>query len=131
MGYNTSQGAAARVFWENRNLFGNAEYLRLSATGGQQVYGVNANFRRPDFLATDQDFLATAEIADDTPVAYHSRRALATAGVEDAAFGRLLTGGVLPSKPKRPMSSKLANVSTNTSAQRTQRYTLFGVPAYI
>ena len=53
VGYNTSQGAAAKAFWENRNLFGNAEYLRLSATGGQQVYALNANFRRPDFLVTD------------------------------------------------------------------------------
>ena len=81
VGYNTSQGAAARVFWENRNLFGNAEYLKLSATAGQQVYGFNANFRRPDFLITDQDLLATAEIADDMPVAYHSRRALDHRGV--------------------------------------------------
>ena len=56
VGYNTSQGAAARVFWENRNLFGNAEYLKLSATGGQQVYGVNANFRRPDFLVSRPGF---------------------------------------------------------------------------
>ena len=94
LGYNTSQGAAARIFWENRNLFGNAEYLRLSATAGQQVYGLNANFRRPDTFATDQDFLATAEIANETPSAYHSRRALATAGFE-RRFGRLLTGGVL------------------------------------
>ena len=129
VGYNTSQGAAARVFWENRNLFGNAEYLKLSATGGQQVYGVNANFRRPDFLVTDQDFLATAEIADDTPVAYHSRRALATAVVE-RRFGRLLTGGVLVEAEKANVE-QLANVSTNTSAQRTQRYTLFGIPAYL
>ncbi len=129
VGYNTSQGAAARVFWENRNLFGNAEYLRLSATGGQQVYGVNANFRRPDFLVTDQDFLATAEIADDTPVAYHSRRALATAGLE-RRFGRLLTGGVLLEAEEANVE-QLANVSTNTSAQRTQRYALFGVPAYV
>jgi translocation and assembly module TamA len=129
IGYNTSQGAAARVFWENRNLFGNAEYLKLSATGGQQVYGVNANFRRPDFLVTDQDFLATAEIADDTPVAYHSRRALATAGLE-RRFSRLLTGGVLLEAEEANVE-QLANVSTNTSAQRTQRYTLFGVPAYL
>lgn len=129
VGYNTSQGAAARVFWENRNLFGNAEYLKLSATGGQQVYGVNANFRRPDFLVTDQDFLATADIADETPVAYHSRRALATVGVE-RRFGRLLTGGLLL-EAEQANVEQLANVSTNTSAQRTQRYTLFGVPAYI
>ena len=129
VGYNTSQGAAARVFWENRNLFGNAEYLKLSATGGQQVYGVNANFRRPDFLVTDQDFLATADIADETPVAYHSRRALATVGVE-RRFGRLLTGGLLL-EAEQANVEQLANVSTNTSAQRTQRYTLFGIPAYI
>jgi translocation and assembly module TamA len=129
VGYNTSEGAAARVFWENRNLFGNAEYLKLSATGGQQVYGVNANFRRPDVLITDQDFLATAELADDTPVAYHSRRALATAGLE-RRFGRLLTGGVLLEGEKANVE-QLANVSTNTSAQRTQHYTLFGIPAYL
>jgi translocation and assembly module TamA len=129
VGYNTSQGAAARVYWENRNLFGNAEYLKLSATAGQQVYGVNANFRRPDVFATDQDFLATAEIADDTPTAYHSRRALATVGLE-RRFGRLLTGGVAFEAEEADVE-QLANVSTNTSAQRTQRYTLFGIPAYI
>ncbi len=129
VGYNTSQGAAARVFWENRNLFGHAEYLRLSATAGQQVYGLNANFRRPDFLTTDQDFLATAEIADDTPSAYHSRRALATAGFE-RRFGRRLTIGAAL-EGEQANVEQLANVSTNTSAQRTQRYTLFGVPAYV
>ncbi|MGH7115219.1 MAG: autotransporter assembly complex protein TamA, partial [Stellaceae bacterium] len=129
LGYNTSQGAAARVFWENRNLFGNAEYLRLSATAGQQVYGVNANFRRPDVLATDQDFLATAEIADDTPAAYHSRRALATTGFE-RRFGRRLTIGAALEAEKANVE-QLANVSTNTSLQRTQHYTLFGIPAYV
>ena len=129
LGYNTSQGAAAKVYWENRNLFGHAEYLRLSATGGQQVYALNANFRRPDFLVTDQDFLATAEIADYTPAAYHSRRALATAGIEHR-FGALVTGGVALEAEKANVV-QLANVSTNTSAQRTQRYTLVGIPAYV
>ena len=93
LAYNTSQGFGARAFWENRNLFGNAENLRLSAEVGQQIDAFRANFRRPDFLAIDQDFLATAEIANDTPVAYHSRRALASAGLE-RRFGRWLTGGV-------------------------------------
>ncbi len=129
LGYNTSQGAAARIFWENRNLFGNAEYLKLSATGGQQVYGINANFRRPDALATDQDLLATAEIADETPSAYHSRRALATAGLE-RRFSRRVTGGVLLEGEKANVE-ELADLSTLTSAQHTQRYTLVGVPAYL
>jgi translocation and assembly module TamA len=129
LGYNTSQGAAARVFWENRNLFGNAEYLRLAATGGQQVYGLNANFRRPDFLATNQDFLATAEIANETPTAYHSRRALATTGFE-RRFDRVWTIGAALEAEEANVE-QLANVSTNTSLQRTQHYTLFGVPAYV
>jgi translocation and assembly module TamA len=130
VGYNTSQGAAAKVYWENRNLFGNAEYLRLSATGGQQVYGVNANFRRPDFLVTDQDFLATAEIADYTPTAYHSRRALATFGGE-RRFDRMVTGGIGLQIEKANVE-ELADVSSIiTSAQRTQRYALVALPAYL
>jgi translocation and assembly module TamA len=130
-GYNTSQGVGARVFWENRNLFGNAEYLRLAATAGQQIYDLAANFRRPDFLAVDQDFLATAEIADDTPTAYHSRRALATVGLERRfRFGHLLTGGVALEAEKANVED-LADLSTITSAERTQHYTLIGVPAYL
>lgn len=127
--YNTSQGVGARAFWENRNLFGNAEYLRFSAEVGQQIDAFRANFRRPDFLAVDQDFLATAEIANDTPVAYHSRRALATAGIE-RRFGRLLTGGVAFEVEKANVV-QLANVSSITAAQRTQHYELVGVPAYV
>src|SRR4029078_4318510 len=73
LAYNTSEGAGARGFWENRNLFGGAEYLRLALDVGQQKKDVGANFRRPDLLTTDQDLVASAVIGDDTPVAYHSR----------------------------------------------------------
>jgi translocation and assembly module TamA len=130
LGYNTSQGVAAKVYWENRNLFGNAEDLRLSATGGQQVYALNANFRRPDFLVTDQDFLATAEAANYTPTAYHSRRALATIGIE-RRFDRTVTGGIALQLEKANVE-QLANIpSIITSAQHTQRYTLVALPAYL
>ncbi len=129
LAYNTSQGPAARVFWENRNLFGNAEYLRLSAEGGQQIAGFRANFRRPDFLAIDQDLLATAEIANDTPVAYRSRRAIVSAGFE-RRFSPLLTGGIALQATKANVT-QLANVNSITSAQRTQHYSLVGVPIYL
>ncbi len=129
IGYNTSQGAGARVFWENRNLFGNAEYLRLAATGGQQVYGLSADFRRPDFLAVDQNLLATAAIDDETPVAYHSRRALASTSLE-RHFGRLLTGGIGLEAVEANVL-QLSELNTLTAAQRTQHYTLIGVPAYL
>jgi translocation and assembly module TamA len=129
LAYNTSQGAAARAFWENRNLFGGAEYLRLSAEAGQQIAAFRANFRRPDFLALEQDFLATAEIANDQPVAYHSRRAIATVGLE-RRFDHLLTGGVALEAEKANVV-QLANLSPFIPSQRTQHYALVGVPAYV
>src|SRR5204862_6384208 len=112
------------AFWENRNLFGNAENLRLSAEVGQQIDAFRANFRRPDFLAIDQDFLATAEIANDTPVAYNSRRALATAGIE-RRVDRWLTGGL-------SLLDQKANVTqlANVPGMGPQHYGLAGLPAY-
>src|SRR5438132_4505747 len=129
LAYNTSQGAAARVFWENRNLFGGAEYLRLSAEAGQQIAAFRANFRRPDFLALEQDFLATVEVANDEPVAYHSRRAIATVGLE-RRFDHLLTGGV-GFEAEKANVVQLSNTNPFTAAQRTQHYALGGVPAYL
>ncbi|HYM72404.1 MAG TPA: BamA/TamA family outer membrane protein [Stellaceae bacterium] len=126
LGYNTSEGAGARLFWENRNLFGDAEYLRLSLAAGQQQNSLVANFRRPDFLAVDQDLLARAEIADETPVAYHSRRAHLSLGLE-RRFDRYLTGSIGLSVEKANVVEE-AHVSTNTAGQRTQRYALVGVP---
>jgi translocation and assembly module TamA len=129
LAYNTSQGAAARIFWENRNLFGNAEYLRLAAEGGQQIAGFRANFRKPDFLEIDQDFLAAAEIANDTPVAYHSRRAIASLGLE-RRFNNFLTGGIALQGVKANVV-QLANVNSITAMQRTQHYSLAAVPVYL
>ena len=126
LAYNTSQGFGARAFWENRNLFGNAENLRLSAEAGQQLDAFRANFRRPDFLAIDQDLLATAEAANDNPVAYRSRHALATAGLE-RRFGRMLTGGVAFEIEKANVV-QLADLNPRTGSQR---YELAGLPVYM
>ena len=129
LAYNTSEGAGARLFWENRNLFGSAEYLRLSLDVGQQKMGVGANFRRPDFLATDQDLVATAEVADETPVAYHSRYARLSAGIE-RRFRPDLTLGAALSIEKAHVEQQ-ANLGGLTATQRTQRYSLVGVPLYL
>jgi translocation and assembly module TamA len=126
LAYNTSQGFGARAFWENRNLFGNAEFLRISGEVGQQLDAFRANFRRPDFLAIDQDFLATAEVANDMPVAYNSRRAIATAGIE-RRVDRWLTGG-LSFEIEQANVTQLADVTPMTG---TQHYELVGLPAYL
>src|SRR5215207_1037002 len=129
LAYNTSEGAGARLFWENRNLFGGAEYLRLSLDVGQQKMGVGANFRRPDFLATDQDLVATAEVADDTPVAYHSRYVRLSTGIE-RRFRPDLTLGAAFSIEKANVEQQ-ANLGGLTATQRTQHYSLVGIPLYL
>jgi translocation and assembly module TamA len=129
LAYNTSEGAGARVFWENRNLFGAAEYLRLSLDAGQQKNGASVNFRRPDWLATDQDLVASAEIGDDTPVAYHSRYVRLSSGME-RRFRPDLTLGAAFSVEKANVVQE-ANLGSLTAAQRTQHYSLVGIPLYL
>jgi translocation and assembly module TamA len=61
VGYSTDLGANFTVGWHDRNLFGNAEQLNLTASyqaGGDAVvhpgYQVGAQFLKPDFLTRDQ-----------------------------------------------------------------------------
>jgi translocation and assembly module TamA len=59
--YSTDLGIGANIGWHDRNLFGNAEQLNLTASsnlGGNAVekpgYMVGAQFLKPDFLQRDQ-----------------------------------------------------------------------------
>jgi translocation and assembly module TamA len=60
--YSTDLGGSLTTTWSDRNLFGNAEQLNLSAAatglGGTAVkglgYDVSAQFLKPDFLRNDQ-----------------------------------------------------------------------------
>jgi translocation and assembly module TamA len=117
--YNTSEGFGTNAFWEHRNLFGNAEKLRLSAEFAQSRLGLVANYRQPDFLRKDTDLLGTAELADDTPVAYTSRRERLFSGLE-RRFGQLVTGSA-------GLQFEHANV-TEQARLITSAYSLAGVP---
>jgi translocation and assembly module TamA len=60
--YSTDLGGSLTTTWSDRNLFGNAEQLNLSAAGtgfgGSAVkgpgYDISAQFLKPDFLQRDQ-----------------------------------------------------------------------------
>jgi translocation and assembly module TamA len=117
--YNTSEGFGANTFWEHRNLFGNAEKLRLSADFAQSRLGLVANYRQPDVLRKDTDLLGTAELADDTPVAYSSRRERVFSGLESRLWPLIIGGAGL--------QFEHANV-TEQARQITSAYSLAGVP---
>ncbi len=56
--YSTDIGPSLELFWEHRNLMGQNERLRLSATGSLIEQTGHAAFQKPAFLRPDQDFLA-------------------------------------------------------------------------
>ncbi|MGH7056486.1 MAG: autotransporter assembly complex protein TamA, partial [Acetobacteraceae bacterium] len=75
--YSTDLGVGLGASWEDRNLFGNAEDLKLSAStnlGGTAVEGLgylaNATFTKPDFLERDQSLIATLGTVDQSLDAY-------------------------------------------------------------
>jgi translocation and assembly module TamA len=61
--YSTNDGAGAKAYWGHRNLFGQAEQLRLDADvsgigendWSEINYGLTADFLKPDFLTERQD----------------------------------------------------------------------------
>jgi len=56
--YSTDIGPSLEIFWEHRNLMGENEKLRLSATGSPVEQSGEIDFRKPAFLRADQDLLA-------------------------------------------------------------------------
>ena len=75
--YSTDLGADLTTSWSDRNLFGNAEQLNLSAgvQGGGTVergpaYDVNAQFIKPDFLDRSQSLQADLGAVKQNLLAY-------------------------------------------------------------
>jgi translocation and assembly module TamA len=89
--YSTNDGAGGSIYWGHRNLFGGGERLRLQADISGLVenslsetnYALSGTFRKPDFLALDQDLLAglslTQQYDEDT---FDKKAATGTVGIE-------------------------------------------------
>ncbi|HZP99187.1 MAG TPA: autotransporter assembly complex family protein [Reyranella sp.] len=87
--YETQLGAGVNAYWMHRNLFGEAESLKLSAAvnnifNGSSAFGdfgyaFKADFRKPDWWLSGQDATADAAAVDQIFPAY--RRKAVTVGV--------------------------------------------------
>jgi len=118
--YNTNLGFGAQAFWEHRNLFGEGERLRLTAGAAQRQQGLAADFRKPDFLTTDQDLLASAGLLEQRTDAFRDRRAQIFGGIERPLFPwlTLVTG----------LDYERASVVQSGDITRSENYTLLGLP---
>lgn len=119
--YNTNLGVGAQVFWEHRNLFGSGERLRVTAGAAQRQYGLALDFRKPDFIDRNQDFLADAGLLQQRTDAYNSRRAQIFVGIERPLLPSLTvdTGLDLERASVHPRQQ---------GSLRDENYTLFGLP---
>ena len=120
LAYDTTLGFGTRAFWENRNLFGGAERLRVIGTFAQNQLGLSTRFRKPDMWRKDEDLLAEADLADESPPAYTARRLRLYSGLE-RRFGPLVSGGA-------GLQFEETNVE---SPPGTQTYSLLGTPIYL
>lgn len=71
--YSTNEGPGGKIFWEHRNLFGEAESLRVELNSSFIDRSGAVDFRKPDFLTTDLNLLGNAYLREQTTEAYTSR----------------------------------------------------------
>ncbi len=79
--YATDEGPGIELFWQHRNLFGQAEKLDLSAEASMIRQSLKADFTNPDYRRLDQDLLFGGEIARQDSEAFRSQTATVTAGL--------------------------------------------------
>ncbi len=121
VGYNTNFGLGGRATWEDRNLFGSGDDLKLWAGAAQRQLGLAASFREPDIGLTGQDLLTTTELLRETTDAYDSRRLRVYVGLDERQFLPVTFGGGL--------LLDRAYLTTDEPG-RDEHYLLLGVPLY-
>jgi translocation and assembly module TamA len=123
--YSTDLGINFNTAWHDRNLFGNAEQLNLTAAaqlGGDAVirpgYTVGAQFLKPDFLRRDQTLELDLTAVDQSLQAYEQ-----DALMEKIALNRKLT-------PHWTVSLGLSGEQESILQEGvTREYNLVGIPA--
>ncbi len=123
--YSTDLGVNFNVGWHDRNLFGNAEQLNLTAAaqlGGNDIvkpgYQIGAQFIKPDYLHRDQSLEINLNAVKQNLQAYDQ-----TAVLERIALNRKLS-------PHWTVSLGLSGEQESIfQEEETHHYNLVGIPA--
>lgn len=115
--YKTDYGPGGKLAWEHRNLFGRGETLSMEGIASGLESSANILYSKPDFLRTDQFFIANLRAGYDDPDPYLSRNIGATLEVERIVDEHLILRGGL--------SYRLANV---TQLGDTEDFGLLSIP---
>lgn len=118
--WSTSEGAGVRGSWEHRNLFGRAERLTLGLSIAQIEQSATVDFRKPNFLRSDQSLLASAEAVHEETEAFKENRVKAGLSLE-RSLNRWWTGS---------LGATFQITETEDSNGRIT-YQLIGIPALL
>ena len=91
IGFSTDELGKGGVFWEHRNLFGNAERLRAELAGSFIRQSASLSLRKPEFPIEGGALLGRVEVAQETGEAFEGETAIASLGYEQR-FSDVLTG---------------------------------------
>jgi translocation and assembly module TamA len=129
--YETQLGFAVSGFWVHRNLFGEAESLRLTAEVNHIAQGLGivdtgfafrADFRKPDWWLPGQDGRVTAEVLREVLPAYYRNAVTFSPGID-----RIIS----PVWQVRAGLSFEAAQERRISTSIWQDYRLIGVPVSV
>ena len=133
--FSTDLGASAKVSWSDRNLFGNAEQLNLSAAatglGGTATTGIGYNvtgqFIKPDFPQRDTSFEFDATALKQSLEAY-DQQAFTTGPSLHRKFGPLWTGSIgITGEREHILQEKVGSDFTLVSLPLTANYDSTGL----
>lgn len=118
--YRTDEGPGGNISWEHRNLFGAGERLSAAIDVSPINQDLSAEFRMPDVLRTDQAFVASAAVGNETPDAYDSRSIGASVGFQ-RRLGERKEAGI-------SLAYRFADIE---QAGERDHFALLSLPAYL
>ena len=123
--YDTDFGPGVKAYWENRNLIGHGDRLRLDLPVWADLQELTAAYRYPFLFRPDQDFIARGGFLHQDTEAYKLWSGSFSAGLERrlsrrwlGALTGYLEGGALED-PERP---------GETEAHGLERFHVLGLP---
>jgi len=80
--YDTELGPGVKGYWEHRNLFGEAERLRLTGEVMQDRQEITSSFTKPAFLRNNQNLVSNAYLRNEKTDTYDLTGGYADIGLE-------------------------------------------------
>ncbi len=119
--FDSERGVGAQAFWEHRNLFGQAENLRVKAEIWRDSKEISQHFNKPGFLTRNTALVSDGWLREENTDAYEQRAAYVDGGLQHR-FGKYVWG---------TFKASLEGGSLKDTEHPEQRYSMVGLPVQL